>query len=402
MPMHPKELRLSFDETAMDGISIKAQLEPDSESYAIFFRCNDIPLTNNPEALIAVGLLPAMKTGSALIVEGEISQKLFNAIDPITDFFNTLSTKLKKIKIKNIVPQTSKSSTENRVGLFFSGGVDSFYTFLKHQDEITDLIFIRGFDIPLTDHVLLKKTSEVIREIGLNFGKRVIEVETNLRLFYEQSFIQPYLRWQFGHGPALASTGHLLFPFFHRIYIAASHTYADSYPPDLGSHPLVDPLWSTETLNFIHDGCEATRVEKTAFIAKSDIALKSLRVCYKNPNSVYNCGVCEKCIRTMINLECAGVLERCTTFNTTIDTKLIDKIVIRDVTDLFYIKENLKGLKNKPEDQSIYNALDKVRKRAWWTKIPVAYPTLYPLFQIRWVYRMARGLGKIFAKLVFK
>jgi len=29
---------------------------------------------------------------------------------------------------------------------FFSGGVDSFYTFLKHRHEITDLAVVHGFD----------------------------------------------------------------------------------------------------------------------------------------------------------------------------------------------------------------------------------------------------------------
>ena len=37
----------------------------------------------------------------------------------------------------------------------------------------------------------------------------------------------------------------------------ASHTYADPLP--WASHPLVDPLWSTESLQFCHHGAEALR-----------------------------------------------------------------------------------------------------------------------------------------------
>ena len=400
--MNSKKIHIRFDETATDGVSIKAGLKPGSKRYDIFFRSNDISLTKNTEALLSVGLLPAMKTRSTLVANGVISQKLFNAIEPISNFFHTLNPHLKKIKIKNLVPQPTKPPKKNRVGVFFSAGVDSFYTLLKHQEEITDLIFIRGFDIPLTDKVLLKKTSEIIREIGLKFGKRVIEVETNLRTFYEHSFIKPNLRWQYAHGAALASVGHVLFPFFRRIYIAASHTFADNYPPYLGSHPALDPLWNTEALEFIHDGCEATRVNKAALIAKSDLALQSLRACGKNIEGAYNCGMCEKCIRTMINLHSVGALERCTTFNNKIDIQRISELKIRDFSERAFIGENLRALENRPDDRELYNALFKVWKQAWWVQIPVNYPKLYRLFQIRWIYRMLRRMGKTSTKFVVR
>ena len=34
---------------------------------------------------------------------------------------------------------------------FFSGGVDSTYTFLKHQDEISHVVYIHGFDFYFND-----------------------------------------------------------------------------------------------------------------------------------------------------------------------------------------------------------------------------------------------------------
>ena len=39
-------------------------------------------------------------------------------------------------------------------------------------------------------------------------------------------------------------------------------TYAHLGP--LGSHPLLDPLWSSEDVELVHDGCEATRLDKLA------------------------------------------------------------------------------------------------------------------------------------------
>jgi hypothetical protein len=122
-----KELRIKFVETGTEGISMKAELKPGAASYDIFFRSNDISLTKNSEALLSVGLLPAMKTGSTLIVDGPISHKLFNAIGPICNFYCTLNPSLKRIKVKNVIAEPKGSPKENRVGIFFSAGVDSFY-----------------------------------------------------------------------------------------------------------------------------------------------------------------------------------------------------------------------------------------------------------------------------------
>jgi len=387
--MKSKELHIRFVETAPEGVSIRAELKPGSESYDIFFRSNDISLTKNSEALLSVGLLPAMKTGSTLIVDGPISHKLFNTMGPICNFYCALNPSLKRIKVKNVIAEPKGPPKENRVGTFFSAGVDSFYTLLKHQEEITDLIFIHGFDVPLDNDALRRSVSEMIREIGLHFGKRVIEVETNLR-----SFIHPYLRWLHSHGVTFGSVGSLLFPFFHRIYIPASHTYATATFYLLGSHPALDPLWGTETLEFVHDGCEATRIEKVALLSESDVALKSLRACGQDPGGGFNCGRCEKCIRTKINLHIAGSLDRCTTFDNQLDPKHIEKMSLKEMGPRIFAEENLKALKGRPGDRDLYDALRKVFKQSWWLKVTNKYPRLC---HVRWVYRTLRSLARVFS-----
>src|SRR6185369_5970784 len=51
----------------------------------------------------------------------------------------------------------------------------------------------------------------------------------------------------------------------------------------------------------VHDGAEASRTEKVRCIAKNQEALDWLRVC-GNDTVDYNCGSCEKCLRTMMSL----------------------------------------------------------------------------------------------------
>ena len=206
-------------------------------------------------------------------------------------------------------------------------------------------------------------------------------------------FFDSYLLSRHSHGAFLASIGHLLSSFFRRIYIPATHTYANAAIHLLGSHPALDPLWSTEALEFIHDGCEATRIDKAALIAKSDVALNFLRVCFQGPNRPYNCGRCEKCIRTMINLHIAGALDRCTTFENQLDTKYIEKMMIYNDGIRILIEENLKALKNRPEDRKLYNALRKALRRSRWVNVLIRYPRTLKILQ--WIYRALKKITKI-------
>jgi hypothetical protein len=118
-----------------------------------------------------------------------------------------------------------------------------------------------------------------------------------------------YVSEQFNHGTLLAAVAYLLSPTIGTVYIPSTHDYSQLFP--WGSHPILDPLWSTEATTIIHDGCDALRLEKTAVIAKHEVALRHLRVCW---GGEYNCGACNKCVRTIISLQALGALERCTIF----------------------------------------------------------------------------------------
>jgi hypothetical protein len=164
------------------------------------------------------------------------------------------------------------------------------------------------------------------------------------------------LRWgQIAGGPATASVGLLLYPEFSRLYIAASDTYARLHP--WASQPYVDPLWSTEGLVFIHDGCEASRVEKVRVIAQHDWALKALRVCMERPIHALNCGRCEKCIRTMLTLLGLGALEHGPSFDVGLDPGRIRRMPLRYLHILEAAKENLQLLEAGGKPRRVRAAL---------------------------------------------
>lgn len=196
------------------------------------------------------------------------------------------------------------------VGCFFSGGVDSFYSALTRLDEITHLIFVAGFDIELSNESLTDRAVAAARGAAKALGKEFIEVRTNLRELGED-----VLDWgtQY-HGAALAAVGLALANVLGKVIILSSYHREELFP--WGSHPELDYLWSSSRVVFEHDGVDVTRPQKVAEIARHQVALDHLRVCWENRDNEFNCGRCEKCLRTMVNLRSVGALARCRTLPT--------------------------------------------------------------------------------------
>ena len=86
-----------------------------------------------------------------------------------------------------------------------------------------------------------------------------------------------------------------------KVIVPASFSYNQLF--SWGSHPVLDPLLSSANTEIIHDGA-VSRIAKTRFLIEKCIDLSNLRVC--NVASDYNCGKCEKCLRTMVAIELLG------------------------------------------------------------------------------------------------
>lgn len=375
----------SVEASNAEGLStIKAEFGIGQNSRSIFFRTRDAELTPSPEAWFCLALLPSKKLGVDLSLDAPLSPRLLDSADRLKDIFCSWYPEYYRANFLGVVPATDTPSPGNGVGVFFTGGMDSFYTLLKHRDEITHVIFIHGIDVGLRDTRLRQQVSDMLSHVGQEFGVSVIEIESNIRGFLEHYDID----WSVGHGGAFACVGHLLAPYFKRIYIPSSFTYANLFP--WGSHPLTDPLWSSEALEFVHDGNEAGRPQKAALLAQSDIALRFLRVCFHNVDSAYNCGQCEKCMRTMINLQAAGALDRCVTFPDKLDLRQIKRLFIAGDAGRAFLKENLHALENRPEEKHLYEILLRLCRRPIWLS------RLHALFWRRmrvWKRSIRRRLG---------
>ncbi len=317
-----------------DGCELRAWVESEADlggeewfaPFPLWLRfpawCRDYLNPDDGDPFLAALLVPAMTTGERLALPAPISSALRQALPEIQAIYARFDPRQRPIAVA--APAGDRRSpgegSAAATGLFFSLGVDSFYSLLKNErdhsadaDAITHLIAIHGIDpcYGAWDERFPPAILGNAQRAAAELGKTLIPVETNLR-----RAIDPLALWTMSHGAALASVALALGGLFRRVLVAATTTYDQLYP--WGSHPVLDPLWSTETLRVVHDGCESDRIGKTRFIADSPLVLDTLRVC-PGYTADYNCGRCVKCLPTMIDLLQLGVLDRCRTLPPTID-----------------------------------------------------------------------------------
>lgn len=331
---------------------VVASVEIGGRPYEIRYGASRGPLAAGADPFLPALLLPAMQAGEPLRIAGAVSPRLLAGAARIQDIFHVWNRRYRKVPVA-AAPETPQATgpAGRGVGCFFSGGVDSFYSLLEHADEITALVTVYGFDIPLAAGALRAQVATAVRAVARALGVALVEVETDLCAMAGAERV----RWRLYQGGALASVALLLAPLFSRVIVPASHSYAQLFP--WGTHPLVDPLWSTEEVELVHDGCEATRNEKVARVAGSPVALRWLRVCYENRDGAYNCGACEKCLRTMVALRAVGALDRCATFDRPLDLAAVARMDVEDVSARGFAEDNLRFVEARGGDPALTAAL---------------------------------------------
>lgn len=201
---------------------------------------------------------------------------------------------------------------------FLSGGVYSLATLRNnrlhyprsHPASIKDGIIVYGLEVeqPQAFDWVLDRLRPVAREAEVT----LVPIYTNVRALERD--------WVFWHdvsiGSIFGSVAHALNRRLTTAYLASSADVWNLHLPT-GTHPMLDPNYSSGDLVIRHDGYTHSRLAKVALLADWPVALDHLRVCNKiasyRPETL-NCGRCEKCIRTQMELLCVGALERTSVF----------------------------------------------------------------------------------------
>jgi hypothetical protein len=131
-------------------------------------------------------------------------------------------------------------------------------------------------------------------------------------------------------------------------------SYADLSP--IGTHPLLDRLWSTEAVTLEHDSCVPNRDDKVEWLVRNRPDLLDLiHVCMEE-DSIENCGRCNKCLWTMVLLRLCGGLER-SSFPHQIDPELVKRIPRQAVHRLMAWERIHARLGDSAEDAALKRAI---------------------------------------------
>ena len=311
----------------------------------------------------AAALLPlAMSLGEGVRVEGTISYRLAAGMREYQRIQSAWKPELfRQVEVECAgLREREKRQVEGAVGASFSGGVDSFHTVWTHLAEnepyppfrVSHCLMINGFDddSDLSNTGSFLALQRVYEPVMAAHGLELVVARTNLL-----QFLGTQLRAQafaaFLTAPALA-----LGRLFSRFYVSSGARVTDMGLFKDGSHLMLDHLLSTETMETSHEGAHLTRLEKTLAIARWPETYARLRVCFnatgfqEGGRAIANCCACEKCLRTMVTLELAGVLRNYVCFPRPLRRRDVRNIDFASSRRDFFIPEIIEYAKRVGRD----------------------------------------------------
>ncbi len=346
---------LEIHQEADDLVRIRFQLS--GETVETSFRSFGTVLTPTSEAAVALALPVAMWSGTAIRIAGGLNAGFVEGVHRSQMLMNSWWPEFKVVAVDCDGQSSARPARGDGIACFFSNGLDSQHTLLSHTAEITDLIFVRGFNLNPKHGEFIDRYKSHVQTVAAAFGKDLITIESPFRQFYRHRS-----GWLRSHGAAMATIAHLLSHRCRRFYIAGSHSGGDYIP--YGTHPLLEHLWSSEGVEIIHDGAGVRRAEKAKAIAEHDVMLENLRVCFHRPEGYLNCGICEKCLRTMVDLYEAGALARCPAFAVPLDYDRVARIKFHDDWMETYYRVMLFHLEEIGADPRLTAAMRHVVKQS--------------------------------------
>lgn len=281
-----------------DGRRVTARVD----GRAAWFASRDTELVSAPEAFGSAFLVPAVHAGRVLRLQVPVCDVWAGNLRPLTGKVAELWYPDAQPPI--VTPSDRGAAGGSGTALCFSGGVDAFYTLLHGGEPVHRLVNVIGYDVKVRERRRARAVAHLVRDVAAALGSRPAIITTNLR-GHPLHKAPPWLRT---FGGALAAIGHLLGAEVNRLLTSSDglgrlHT-------EVGSRPDIDPLNGSRHVEIEHVAGSWTRLQKIRAIANEPLVQRHLRVCWKNVGNSLNCGRCEKCVRTMIELDVCGVLGR--------------------------------------------------------------------------------------------
>jgi diphthamide synthase (EF-2-diphthine--ammonia ligase) len=281
-------------------------------------------LPEGGEAFVILALLPAMKLGLPVISDLPLQPRFVFQMTRFQEIaLQWFARKdLKSVEISSPEGRTHAAQPAPGVSALFSGGVDSFHTILTHQQELTHLLYVEGFDTHLHQVGYRQLANSHMERAAVQVGIPMLKVETNAR-----QFLDHYAGWQHTGTTVTGAIAHLFARHIGKVYFPGTHSWESLH--FLSDGYLLLKQFALPDFEAVVDGMSVTRQEKVAALSQCPAALEHLRVCWDTPPDKLNCGVCEKCLRTMAQLNAEGLLQKCASLPHAIDWENLESLPVR-------------------------------------------------------------------------
>ena len=340
--------RIVLSSIAVEGDRILYEISQDNglgllkqDNVKLFIRFHNsesvgLDLNSVPRSILAVPislyLLPLTYFYKIELVLPLMDRSLYERLPEIYEAYSKMYGPFDKAWSGKLTINAIEDTPESRAGrhdkiVFFSGGVDACSAGINNPGAKTILVSIPDIETQAKNDGLLREEKfSLIKKFSMIVGSDWVLISNNFNMtLYKDSEISKYLKMQKGlDSPAFKFDGWAGIKYLANMCCVAPLAYASgvkclvmgsTYEPiedeiccgNDGAHPLLSDSIAFSGIRFSEQDELHTRrsikVRKIIEWCKANGKKIKLWVCFRDESS--QCGVCNKCVRTQLNILCA-------------------------------------------------------------------------------------------------
>ena len=299
-----------------DRIEVSVR-EPGGEARTLWFASPTASWEAAPETLdfIAVALAHyAARRGLDLHLDGPVTGAQLDQLDQFLTIWSVWRPDLyQHVSISAAVEVPVRAPEDSPAGavLTFSGGVDAGFALAVHADgqagrlnRRVDLgVLVVGSDLRHDDPRALALAQDSARRVLESYDARLAVVASNWRqefcdkwfMSFNTGFMAMLHTFSATHGAGIHATDHNFLLEMNRS--------------PYSSHTSINHLLGNPSFPIVSTGGTHSRIERVEYLGAHPRILERLRVCFQTDAGGGNCGRCEKCVRTQLELRAVGLEE---------------------------------------------------------------------------------------------
>lgn len=287
---------------------LEVEVNAGDRTEILFFESNEALWDKPPETddFAAVALCQYCSSKKAdLFIDGTLTQSILYNLDEFLkiwsnwrpDLFSQIS-----IRAKNVVKDSP--GIKKPAVIAFSGGVDACFSLVAHQTRLLGAssreiglgVLIVGFDLRHGEAASIDTAYEGAKKALASFGVGCAIIETN----WQQDFCPD---WLMGFAAGVSCVLQTLAGQYSAGILSSSFNYLQELKmKPHGSHMMINHFLGSYGFPIVTTGGTHTRIERIGVIKDYPELINNLRVCWQTDGKGSNCGVCEKCVRTRLEM----------------------------------------------------------------------------------------------------